>query len=171
MTFDVEVSKVAPPPTPCTNHRVLNELNAFQIFDLMQSSSTTRSQILHMILRPISFIACDRVEVLFCGEGEKSLFHDLYDAYMIRNGDSDEVHATFLKCFTWEPIDGQHIFATCTEIAPNMMDQIEYAQSFSTWPAQVVVYDDPQFYMELSRQVCIILYHYRTNLICTFMFE
>ena len=178
VTFEVEVSKVAPPSNPCTNHRVLNEFNALRIFELMQLSSTTRSQISHMILRPISFATSDGIEVVFPGHEEKSLFYDLYDAYMIKNGDNDEVRQAFLKCFTWEPIDGQHIFAACTEIAPNMTNSEEYQQSFSRWPAQVVVYDDPQFYMELSRQVCTILIiyqkledgrvQYRMNSLCTF---
>ena len=68
--------------------------------------------------------------------------------------------------------------AACTEIAPNMTNSKEYQQSFSRWLAQVVVYDDSQFYMELSRQVCTILIiyqdledrreQYRMNLLCTF---
>ena len=101
ITFDVEVSKVAPPSNPCTNHRILNEFNALHIFELMRLSSTTRSQISHMILCLISFIASDGVEVVCPGDGEKSLFYDLYDAYMIQNGDNREVRQAFLKCFTW----------------------------------------------------------------------
>ena len=154
VTFDVEVSKIAPPSNPCTNHQILNEFSALCMFELMQLSSTTRSQILHMIIRLISFTTSDGVEVLFPGDGKKLLFYDLYDVYMIKNGDNDKVRQAFLKCFTWEPNDGQHILAACTKIAPNMINNKEYQQSLSRWLAQVVVYNDPQLYMNF----CLVKY-------------
>jgi hypothetical protein len=59
-------------------------------------------------------------------------------------------------------VDGQHIRSACVDIATEAMDARilaaeEYDSVFSKWKVQVVLYDEPQLYVELSRQVRIIV--------------
>jgi hypothetical protein len=59
-------------------------------------------------------------------------------------------------------VNGQHIRSTCVDIATEAMrvgtlTVEEYDLMFTRWKAQVMLYDEPQLYVELSRQICIIL--------------
>jgi hypothetical protein len=68
----------------------------------------------------------------------------------------DQVRDAFLRCFTWKLVDGQHIRAACWEIAfldlkTGIMRAKESEALFSRWPAKVVIYDESQQYLELSR--------------------
>jgi hypothetical protein len=54
----------------------------------------------------------------------------------------------------------RHIRSACVDIATEAVDAgtltaEEYDSVFSKWKAQVVLYDEPQLYVELSRQVRI----------------
>jgi hypothetical protein len=67
----------------------------------------------------------------------------------------------FLKYFTWEPMDGQHIRSACIDVASaevkaGSITTVEYESVYSRWATQVVIYDEPQLYVELSCQVCTI---------------
>jgi hypothetical protein len=58
-------------------------------------------------------------------------------------------------------VDGQHIRSACVDVASAEMKvgnitTAEYELVYSKWAAKVVIYDEPQLYMELSRQVCAI---------------
>jgi hypothetical protein len=65
------------------------------------------------------------------------------------------------KIHWWEPVDGQHIRSACIDIASaevkaGSITTTEYESVYSRWAAQVVIYDEPWLYVELSRQVCTI---------------
>jgi hypothetical protein len=99
--------------------------------------------------------------VEFLEDGGKDKFHKLRDAYVRENGDEDQARGAFLRCFTWEPVDGQHIRVACQELASEdlkngLMRADEYESLFTRWSAQVVIYDEPQQFVELSRQVSMI---------------
>jgi hypothetical protein len=160
-TFEVEVSKVDAPTNPCTNHRFLNKDNVERVYNLLCSDSIARAQVSPMILRPKTYIGEDGVEVEFLEDGGKDRFHKLRDAYARENGDEDQARGAFLRCFTWEPVDGQHIRVACQELASEdlkngLMRADEYESLFTRWSIQVVIYDELQQFVELSRQVSMI---------------
>jgi hypothetical protein len=155
-TFQVVVSKVDAPTDPCTNHRLLNGENAERIYGLIRSTNVVRAQISPMILRPKKYVGLDAVQVDFDAEGARESFLTLHLAYIHDHGEGLEAREAFLNCFTWEPVDGQHIRSACVDIATEAMDAgtlivEEYDSVFSNWKAQVVLYDEPQLYVELSR--------------------
>lgn len=160
-TFEVEVSKVDAPTNPCTNHRFLNKDNVERVYNLLCGDNIARAQVSPMILRPKTYIGEDGVQVDFLEDRGKDRFHKLRAAYIRENGDEDQARGAFLRCFTWEPVDGQHIRAACRELASEdlkngLMRTDEYESLFMRWPAQVVIYDEPQQFVELSRQVSMI---------------
>jgi hypothetical protein len=72
------------------------------------------------------------------------------------------LNESFLNCFTWELVDGQYLQVACTDIAIGKRDariitNTEYDLVFLRWPIQIVMYDEPELYVELSHQVCMIL--------------
>jgi hypothetical protein len=159
-TFQVVVAKVEAPTDPCTNHRLLNEENAERIYGLIRSTNVVRAQISPMILRPKKYVGPDAVQVDFDAEGARESFLTLHRAHIHDHGEGLEAREAFLNCFTWEPVDGQHIRSACVDIATEAVDAgtltaEEYDSVFSKWKAQVVLYDEPQLYVELSRQVRI----------------
>jgi hypothetical protein len=159
--FEVEVAKVDAPSNPCTNHRLLNEENAQRVFDLLQGGSVIRAQVSPMILRPKVYIGAAGVQVDFLTEEEKDRFRTLHRAHVRDHGEGHEALKEFLKCFTWEPVDGQHIRSACIDVATaevkaGSITTAEYESVYSRWAAQVVIYDEPWLYVELSRQVCTI---------------
>jgi hypothetical protein len=161
-TFQVAVSKVEAPIDPCTNHRLLNEENAERIYGLIRSTNVVRAQISPMILRPKKYVGPYAVQVDFDAEGARESFMTLHRAHIHDHGEGQEAREAFLNCFTWEPVDGQHIRSACVDIATEAVDAgtlttEEYNSVFSKWKAQVVLYDEPQLYVELSRQVHIIV--------------
>jgi hypothetical protein len=161
-TFQVAVSKVEAPIDPCTNHRLLNEENAERIYGLIRSTNVVRAQISPMILRPKKYVGPYAVQVDFDAEGARESFMTLHRAHIHDHGEELEAREAFLNCFTWEPVDGQHIRSACVDIATEAVDAgtlttEEYNSVFSKWKAQVVLYDEPQLYVELSRQVHIIV--------------
>jgi hypothetical protein len=161
-TFQVAVSKVEAPTDPCTNHRLLNEENAERIYGLIRSTNVVRAQISPMILRPKKYVGPYAVQVDFDAEGARESFMTLHRAHIHDHGEGLEAREAFLNCFTWEPVDGQHIRSACVDIATEAVDAgtlttEEYNSVFSKWKAQVVLYDEPQLYVELSRQVHIIV--------------
>jgi putative transposon-encoded protein len=143
-TFEVEVSKVDAPTNPCTNHRFLNKDNVEQVYNLLCGDSIARVQVSPMILCPKTYIGEDGVQVDFLDDGGKDRFQKLRDAYVRENGDEDQARGVFLRCFTWEPVDGQHIRVACQELASEdlkngLMRADEYEYLFTRWPAQVVI--------------------------------
>jgi hypothetical protein len=165
-TFQVAVSKVDTPTDPCTNHRLLNGENAERIYGLIHSTNVVRAQISPMILRSKKNVGPDAVQVDFDAEGARESFMTLHRAHKHDHGEGLEAREAFLNCFMWEPVDGQHIRSVCVDIATEAVDAgtltaEEYDSVFSKWKAQVVLYDEPQLYVELSRQVCIILNSFR----------
>ena len=108
-TFEVAVSKVAAPTDPCTNHRLLNEENTERIYGLIRSTNVVRAQISPMILRPKKYVGPDAVHVDFDAEGARESFLTLHRAHIRDHGEGLEAREAFLNCFTWEPVDGQHI--------------------------------------------------------------
>jgi hypothetical protein len=161
-TFQVELAKVEAPSDPCTNHRLLNEEDAERIYGLVRATNVVRAQISPMILRPKKYIGPDAVQVDFGAEGAKEDFQTLHHAHVRDHGEGHEAREAFLSCFTWEPVDGQHIRSACIDIATKAMEAgtltaEEYSLVFTKWKAQVVMYNEPQLYVELSRQVCINL--------------
>ena len=115
-----------------------------------------------MILRPKKYVGPDAVQVDFGAEGARESFLTLHRAHIHDHGDGPEAREAFLNCFTWEPVDGQHIRSACVDIAMEAVDAgtltaEEYDLVFSKWKAQVVLYNEPQLYVELSRQVCKIV--------------
>ena len=71
-----------------------------------------------------------------------------------------EVHR-FLANVVWEPVDGQYILWTCQHIARDEYERgtlrNEVNDHFLHWPATVLVYDDPRFFMSESR--CTNVHH------------
>jgi hypothetical protein len=67
--FEVDIAKVAVPSNSCTNHKVLNDGNAHQIFDLLSASPVERTQLSPIILRPKSYVGPDGVEIDFLEDG------------------------------------------------------------------------------------------------------
>jgi hypothetical protein len=101
-----------------------------------------------MILHPKKYIGEDGVQVDFLEDGGKDRFHKLRDSYVRENGDEDQVRDAFLRCFTWEPMDGQHVRVAYWELASEdlkngIMRADEYEALVMKWPAQVVIYDEP----------------------------
>jgi hypothetical protein len=161
-TFQVAVSKVEAPTDPYTSHRVLNEENAERIYGLLRSTNVGRTQISAMILWPKKYVGSNAVQVDFDVEGVKESFLTQHRAHIHDHEEGLEAREAFLSCFMWEPIEGQHIRSACIDIATKEVDAgtltiEEYDSVFSKWKAQVVLYDEPQLYVELSRQVCIIV--------------
>jgi hypothetical protein len=60
-----------------------------------------------MILRPKKYIG--PVHVDFDAEGARESFLTLHRAHIYDHGEGLEAREAFLNCFTWEPVDGQHI--------------------------------------------------------------
>jgi hypothetical protein len=115
-----------------------------------------------MILRPKKYVGPNAVQVDFDAKGTRESFLTLHRAYKHDHGEGLEVREAFLNCFMWELVDGQHIQSACVDIAMKAVDAgtlttKEYDSMFSKWKAQVVLYDEPQLYVELSRQVRIIV--------------
>jgi hypothetical protein len=109
-----------------------------------------------MILRPKTYVGPDVVQVEFDAEGARESFLTLHRVHIHDHGEGLETREAFLNCFTWEPMDGQHIRSACVAIAMKAMDAgtltaEEYDSVFSKWKAQVVLFDEPQLYVELSR--------------------
>jgi hypothetical protein len=67
-----------------------------------------------MILRPKKYIG--PVHVDFDAEGARESFLTLHRAHIYDHGEGLEAREAFLNCFTWEPVDGQHI--VCGVIPP-----------------------------------------------------
>ena len=164
-TFAVELTKVAVPSHPCTNHRMFNEENAIRIYEMICDGKAMRNQMSPMILHPKTYTGPDGRKVEFLLEGGKQVFLNLHNAHIGVHGQGIAARERFLSCFTWEPVDGQHIRAACVEIAlqkmrNGSMTEAQYSELFSKWSAQVVLYDEPQLFMELSRQVFMLLYYF-----------
>jgi hypothetical protein len=58
-------------------------------------------------------------------------------------------------------VDGQHIRVACQELTSEdlkngLMRANDYESLFMRWPVQVVIYDELQQFVELSRQVNMI---------------
>jgi hypothetical protein len=133
-----------------------SEENAERIYGLVRGTNVGRAQISPMILRPKKYIGLDTVQVDFGAEGAKEAFQTLHRAHIHDHGEGLEAREAFLRCFTWEPVDGQHIRSACVDIATKAMEAgmlttEEYELVFTKWKAQVVLYDEPQLYVELSR--------------------
>ena len=161
-TFAVELTKVAGPCDPCTNHRMFNEENAFRIYDMICDGKAMRNQMSPLILRPKTYTGLDGRQVEFLLEGDKQVFENLHNAHVRAHGRGIAERESFLSCFTWEPVDGQHIRVACVEIALERMQngsmtEAQYNDLFSKWTAQVVLYDEPQLFIELSRRVFMLL--------------
>jgi hypothetical protein len=105
-TFEVEVVKVEAPSNPYTNHQFLNEENAQRVFELLEGGSVVRAQVSPMILHPKVYIGAHGVQVDFLRKGEKDRFQTLHRAHVCDYGDGRKAYKEFLKCFTWEPVDG-----------------------------------------------------------------
>jgi hypothetical protein len=155
-TFQVVVSKVEAPTDPYSNHRLLNEENVERIYGLICCTNVVRAQISPMILRPKKYVGLDAVQVNFDAEGARESFLTLHRARIHDHGEGLEAREAFLNCFTWEPVNGQHIRSACVDIGAEAVDvgtltAKEYDSMFSKWKAQVVLYDEPQLYVELPR--------------------
>jgi hypothetical protein len=99
-----------------------------------------------MILRPKKYIEEDGVYVYFLEDEGKDRLHKLCDAYICENGNENKAQDAFLRCFKWEPMDGQHVRAAHQEIAYEdlkigIIIAKEYEALFSRWPIQVVILD------------------------------
>lgn len=111
-----------------------------------------------MILRPKIYIGPNGVEVHFVGDRERERFQLYIVLIWTLNG-------SFLNCFMWELVDGQYIQVACMDIAIGKRDarivtNMEYDLVFIRWPIQIVMYNEPKLYVELSHQVCMILNHF-----------
>jgi hypothetical protein len=110
------------------------------------------------------YIGLDAVHVDFDAEGARESFLTLHRAHIHDHGEGLEAREAFLNCFTWEPMD-EHIRSACIDIAMEVVDagtltSEEYDSVFSKWKAQMVLYNEPQLYVELSRQVCIYVNYF-----------
>jgi hypothetical protein len=100
-----------------------------------------------MILRPKLYTRVDGVQVDFFMEEKKDRFRTLHRTHVHEHGDGLEAHEEFLKCFTWEPVDGQHIHSVCVdvvsaELKARSITTAEYDSVYSRWAVQVVIYDE-----------------------------
>jgi hypothetical protein len=139
-TFQVALSKVEAPTDPYTNHRLLNEENAERIYGLIRGTNVVQAQISPMILRPTKYVGPDAVQVDFDAEGARESFLTLHRVHIHDHGKKLEAREAFLICFTWEPVDGQHIRSACLNIATKAVDARtltveEYDSVFSKWKA------------------------------------
>jgi hypothetical protein len=105
-TFQANVAKVAAPTNPCTNHRILNDINVERIFDLLNA---VRAQLSPMILWPKLYMEASGVEVKFLAKISKARFQELLDAHVGGGGGMKERTKVFLNGFTWKLVDSQRI--------------------------------------------------------------
>jgi hypothetical protein len=154
--FEVDVAKVAALSNLCTNHRVLNDGNAQQIVN-------------PMILHPKSYVGLNGVEIDFFEDGSTKRFHAMHDVHVAAYREGKEASEVLLNCFTWEPIDGQHNQAACMDIATAKVKAKEimatdYDSLFSSWLAHIVMYNEPQLFLKLSRHIRVVqhncVYHF-----------
>jgi hypothetical protein len=122
--------------------------NVERIYGLIHSKNVVRAQISPMILRPKKYVGPDAVHVDFDVEGARESFLTLHRAHIHDHGEGLEAREAVLNCFTWEPVDGQHIRSACVDIATEAVDAgtltvEEYDLMFSKWKVQVVLYDEP----------------------------
>jgi hypothetical protein len=75
-----------------------------------------------MILRPKKYVGPHAVQVDFDAEGARESFMTLHRTHIHDHGEGLEAREVFLNCFTWEPVDGQHIRLVCVDIATEVVD-------------------------------------------------
>lgn len=67
------------------NHCLFNEEIIYRIFDLIYRTTNMQSQVLYIIICPITYTILVRVEVIFIGHTNKTLFQDVYNVCMRKN--------------------------------------------------------------------------------------
>jgi hypothetical protein len=115
---------------------------------LLSGGYASQAQVAPMILRPRSFIGSNGIQVDIFANGNSESFNQLYDDHVQVYGDGKDAQEAFLACFTWEPVDRQHIQGAYINIAAEyvkkgVMTKAEYNDLFSKWHTHVVIYDEP----------------------------
>ena len=68
-------------------------------------------------MHPKVYIGSDGIYVDCFKEGEKDRSQTLHCVHVHDHRDGLEACEEFLKYFTWEPMDGQHVHSECVDIA------------------------------------------------------
>ena len=115
-------------PGPLTDQRVMNIDHSFDIYELIEREA--HKDMVTITLRPMLYRdtskGVERAEpIMFDSEGDRTLFLETVNVWMVKHGFNPEVDLTmqvfvdFMEGVTWEPMDDQHIVRACKSIALN----------------------------------------------------
>ena len=157
--WSVSIMHVRQPIGPLTNQRILNVLNAQDVYTLLCSAA--HEDVSCLTLRPIEYRPPgEGSPVKFGGVGGRQAFILEVTAWATREAIDpgrlpSEVHRFFTHVL-WEPVDGQHILWACQHIARDEHEKgtlwDELYERFFRRPTTVLVYDDPRFFVSESRR-------------------
>jgi hypothetical protein len=166
IVFNVHIDHIVSVENPETNHRVLSQKRARDVYRLLRDPES-RTRVSKLVLRPIRYILHTTTddgevvqqEVSFPVEGAAREFERLFITHgsASTNGVLGSQYAWLQDRIIWEPVDGQHIVAACKfaqeQWRNDKIPGTEYMEIFQQREATFVVYDDRRFYIDKSVRI------------------